>query len=67
MEEQLVSLVGGAFNYEPMEVVINSFVAFILSMIVANIYKKTHQGLSYSQSFVLTIVFVSPSISVMSV
>jgi hypothetical protein len=59
MEDQLVSLVGGAFNYEPMEVVINSFVAFILSMVVANIYKQTHQGLSYSQSFVLTIIFVS--------
>ena len=59
MEDQLIEAISGAFNYTPMEVVLNSFVAFVLGMIIAYTYKKTHQGLSYSQSFVLTVIFVT--------
>ena len=59
MESQLVEAMSGVFNYTPMEVVLNSFVAFILGLFIAYTYKKTHQGLSYSQSFVLTIIFVT--------
>lgn len=59
MENQLVEAMSGVFNYTPMEVIINSLVAFILGFIIAYVYKKTHQGLSYSQSFVLTIIFVT--------
>ena len=59
MEEQLVEAMNGVFNYSPIEVVFNSLVAFVLGLIIAYVYKKTHQGLSYSQSFVLTIIFVT--------
>ena len=59
MEDQLVQALSGVFNYSITEVVINSLVAFILSMVIAYTYKNTHQGLSYSQSFVLTIIFIT--------
>lgn len=59
MENQLVEAMSGVFNYTPMEVVLNSLVAFVLGLVIAYTYKKTHQGLSYSQSFVLTIIFVT--------
>lgn len=59
MEDQLIEAVSGVFNYTPFEVVLNSLVAFILGLVIAYTYKKTHQGLSYSQSFVLTIIFVT--------
>jgi len=59
MENQLVEAMSGVFNYTPVEVVLNSLVAFILGLFIAWTYKKTHQGLSYSQSFVLTIIFVT--------
>jgi uncharacterized membrane protein YhiD involved in acid resistance len=59
MEDQLVQALSGVFNYSITEVVINSLVAFILSMVIAYTYQKTHQGLSYSQSFVLTIIFIT--------
>jgi len=48
-----------AHVYGPSEVLLNLSLAFILGMAVSWIYKKTHKGLSYSQSFMLTTVFVS--------
>jgi len=59
MENQLVEAMSGVFNYTPLEVVLNSLIAFVLGLVIAYVYKKTHQGLSYSQSFVLTIIFVT--------
>lgn len=59
MENNLVEAMSGVFNYTPAEVILNSLLAFVLGLIVAYMYKKTHQGLSYSQSFVLTIIFIT--------
>jgi uncharacterized membrane protein YhiD involved in acid resistance len=59
MENQLVEAMSGVFNYTPMEVILNSLIAFVLGLVIAYTYKKTHQGLSYSQSFVLTIIFIT--------
>ena len=59
MENQIMGTISSVFNYSPIEVVINSLIAFLLGLFIAYIYKKTHQGLSYSQSFVLTIIFVT--------
>ena len=59
MEDQLLEVMSSVFNYAPIEVAINSEVAFILGLFIAHTYKETHQGLSYSQSFVLTIIFVT--------
>ncbi len=59
MENQILDALSGSFNYSIVEVIINSLVAFVLSIVIAYTYKKTHQGLSYSQSFVLTIIFIT--------
>jgi len=45
--------------YNPNEILLNFAVAFTLGMLVSWIYKKTHRGLSYSQSFMLTQIFVA--------
>jgi uncharacterized membrane protein YhiD involved in acid resistance len=45
------------------EILLNLMLAFILGMIISYIYKVTHKGLSYSQSFILTIVFVTIIVS----
>tara|TARA_B110000211_G_C14021425_1_gene527859 strand:- start:822 stop:1487 length:666 start_codon:yes stop_codon:yes gene_type:complete len=45
--------------YLPTEIVINLFLAFIFGLIISLVYKFTHKGLSYSQSFMITNVFVS--------
>lgn len=43
-------------GFSPVSVIVNLLVAFALSLILALVYKKTHRGLSYSQSFVLTLI-----------
>jgi len=50
---------GLAFIYGPTDVLINMSLAFVLGLFISYIYKVTHKGLSYSQSFMLTIVFVT--------
>ncbi|MFH1551731.1 MAG: DUF4956 domain-containing protein [bacterium] len=45
-------------------IVVNILLAFSLSLIIASVYQKTHKGLSYSQSFVLCLVFLCPLASV---
>ncbi|MBT6716624.1 MAG: DUF4956 domain-containing protein, partial [Nitrospina sp.] len=50
---------GLAFIYGPVDILINMALAFVLGLVISYIYKITHKGLSYSQSFMLTIVFVT--------
>ena len=45
--------------YNPSEIIFNLIIAFFLGFIISLVYKKTHKGLSYSQSFMITNVFVS--------
>ncbi len=45
--------------YYPQEVLINLTLAFILGLTISLVYKKTHKGLSYSQSFMITNIFVA--------
>ena len=45
--------------YYPQEILINLTLSFILGVIISIVYKKTHKGLSYSQSFMLTNIFVA--------
>ena len=49
--------------YNPSEIIINLIIAFFLGFIISLVYKKTHKGLSYSQSFVLTNIFVCVIVS----
>jgi len=50
---------GLAFIYQPQDILFNLALAFLIGMIISVMYKITHKGLSYSQSFMLTIVFVT--------
>lgn len=43
----------------PLTVVLNIIAAFLLGLLIAWVYKKTHRGLSYSKSFVFTLVMLS--------
>lgn len=45
-------------------VLFNLLLAFALSFLIAWFYKKTHRGLSYSQSFILTLVLMSVIVTV---
>jgi len=45
--------------YQPMDIILNLAIACALGLAISLIYKRTHKGLSYSQSFMLTIVFVT--------
>ena len=49
--------------YLPSEILINLIIAFVLGVIVSLVYKKTHKGLSYSQSFMVTNIFVAVIVS----
>ena len=45
--------------YYPSEIIINLILSFILGVIISLVYKKTHKGLSYSQSFMITNIFIA--------
>ena len=45
--------------YGPADVLLNMSLAFVLGLMISYIYKVTHKGLSYSQSFMITQVFVA--------
>ena len=52
------------YIYSPSEVIINICLSFLLGMFISFIYKSTHKGLSYSQSFMLTLVYVTIIVSI---
>lgn len=45
-------------GYSPLSVIINLVLALCAGLIIGVIYKRTHKGLSYSQSFVVTLVLM---------
>lgn len=46
----------GIVGVGPVAVIFNLALAFVLSLLIALVYKMTHKGLSYSQTFVITLV-----------
>jgi len=46
-----------------MDIVLNMAISCLLGVAISLVYKRTHKGLSYSQSFMLTIVFVTIVVS----
>lgn len=50
--------------YGPPEILVNLGVSIVLGIIVAIVYRQTHKGLSYSQSFTLTVVFISVIVAI---
>ena len=61
--QELTQIQTLAYIYEPHEILMNMLLAFLLGMVISLVYKKTHKGLSYSQSFMLTLVFVTIIVS----
>jgi len=56
---EYLNIVSDFSGFSILDIVTNLLVALTLGFIVANIYRRTHRGLTYSQSYVLTIVFIS--------
>ncbi len=59
MEDQLLNAAGSMLTYSYQEVVINIILAAVLGFGLAVVYRYTHKGLSYSQSFTQTLFFVA--------
>ncbi|MFC1769962.1 DUF4956 domain-containing protein [Nitrospirota bacterium] len=59
MDSDSLMQLGQTFIYGPREILINMAVSIVMGLIISWVYRSTHKGLSYSQSFVLTLVFVS--------
>jgi uncharacterized membrane protein YhiD involved in acid resistance len=63
IEQQFVaSLSAGAIT--PAVMLINMSLALVFGLLLASVYRYTHKGLSYSQSFTLTIVFVTTIVAI---
>lgn len=45
--------------YFPNEIIFNLILSFFLGLLISFVYKKTHKGMSYSQSFMITNIFLS--------
>lgn len=58
MEENL-NFIKPSSVYLPTEIIINLILSFVFGLIISLVYKSTHKGLSYSQSFMVTNVFVT--------
>ena len=39
--------------------IMSPIISFVLGVVISLVYKKTHKGLSYSQSFMVTNIFVA--------
>jgi uncharacterized membrane protein YhiD involved in acid resistance len=66
MEQQIQEVMqasGIVGVYQAHDILINMGLAVILGVFISFVYKITHKGLSYSQSFMLTIVFVTIIVS----
>ncbi len=50
--------------YTPGDMLLNMSLALLLGLLLASVYRYTHKGLSYSQSFTVTIVFVTTIVAI---
>ena len=50
--------------YGPLEIVLNLILSVLLGLMIATVYRWTHKGLSYSQSFTQTIVFLAAIVAI---
>ena len=44
--------------YFPNEIIFNLIISFFYGLLISYVYKKTHKGMSYSQSFMITNIFL---------
>ncbi len=45
-------------EYFPNEIILNLILSFFLGLLISFVYKTTHKGMSYSQSFMITNIFI---------
>ena len=64
MQDELLNVTGNLLNYSYQEMIINILLAIVLGYILSWFYKYTHKGLSYSQSFTHTILFVTVIVAI---
>lgn len=64
MPEELLNPVVTLLTYSYEEMIVNIVLAIVLGFLIANTYKYTHKGLSYSQSFTHTILFVTVIVAI---
>ncbi len=50
---------GEFLKINPLVIIFNIALAFAVALVIAWVYKRTHRGLSYSRSFVFTLVLLS--------
>ena len=59
MDSALMNPAGNLLVYSNIEIVTNILVSLFIGVVIAAVYRYTHKGLSYSQSFSQTIVYVT--------
>lgn len=64
MPNQLINAGGNLLTYSYEEMLVNMALATVLGTILSLVYRHTHKGLSYSQSFTHTILFVTLVVSI---
>ena len=64
MQQELLSATSSLLNYSTQEMIVNMLLSIVLGFIISGIYKYTHKGLSYSQSFTHTILFVTVIVAI---
>lgn len=57
--QEILNIAGLSHIYAPFDILVNLSLSVLLGLFVSYVYKFTHKGVSYSQSFMLTIVFVT--------
>ena len=57
--QEFLNLAGLSQVYSQFDILMNLTVSIFLGLFISYVYKLTHKGVSYSQSFMLTIVFVT--------
>lgn len=62
--EALNNILSDFVVYSWTEIVLNVSLAFLLGVAISSIYKFTHKGMSYSQSFMITLVFVATVVAI---
>lgn len=50
--------------YGPLEILSNIALSILLGLVVATLYRVTHKGLSYSQTFTHTVVFIAVIVAI---
>ena len=64
MPEDLLNPEVTLLTYSYGEMIANIVLAIALGFLIANTYKQTHKGLSYSQSFTHTVLFVTVIVAI---